>query len=279
MDVREAYEHLGLEIGAAKEEIERSFRRLTNERHPDHGGTDEAMAALNEARSTALKFLDQPTSLVSVEALKTAMALVTTRNEERQLIEQRVAKAQEQLRFQSTNKLRRYRRIAGILAACSAAAFFLGQEFPISGLIPVDAKGFAEINRSWSIGCFVIGVYGTIGAWLLTNRIDQVEQELRELEDQTGTKMLMYIFLQDILGERIHQNWTLMDLMKEISKWAEEPIWRKRTGSYGRVIRSIGPLRFGQFLVDRAQQIGLVSAHDESDQGDFVEYYKLRSGG
>ena len=116
MEATQAYRFLGLEIGATAEEIEGAFRRLTNEFHPDHGGTNESMAALNEARTLALNYLNQPTSLVSVEALQAAVQLITARHEERRLIEQRVADTQEQIRFQSTNKLRRYRRVAGILA-------------------------------------------------------------------------------------------------------------------------------------------------------------------
>lgn len=39
---------------ATPDEIEANFRRLARDRHPDRGGNDEAMAALNEARAVAL---------------------------------------------------------------------------------------------------------------------------------------------------------------------------------------------------------------------------------
>lgn len=37
-----------------KENVERNYRQLAKERHPDHGGSDEAMAQLNMARTIAL---------------------------------------------------------------------------------------------------------------------------------------------------------------------------------------------------------------------------------
>ena len=46
-------------------------------------------------------------------------------------------------------------------------------------------------------------------AWFLTTRIDKVNRELEDLEEQTGTKTLLYLFLQEILGEKIRAKWTL----------------------------------------------------------------------
>lgn len=40
---------------ATRTVIEANFRRLARDRHPDNGGTHEAMSALNEARDAALK--------------------------------------------------------------------------------------------------------------------------------------------------------------------------------------------------------------------------------
>jgi hypothetical protein len=40
---------------ATRDAIEANFRRLARERHPDRGGTDQAMAELNEARDAAMR--------------------------------------------------------------------------------------------------------------------------------------------------------------------------------------------------------------------------------
>lgn len=55
----EAYAVLGVKPTASKDEIQKAYLRLAQERHPDkEGGSDEAMAELNTARDEALKALD-----------------------------------------------------------------------------------------------------------------------------------------------------------------------------------------------------------------------------
>jgi hypothetical protein len=46
---KDYYEVLGASEGASSREIERLYKRLAHHRHPDRGGTEEDMKALNEA--------------------------------------------------------------------------------------------------------------------------------------------------------------------------------------------------------------------------------------
>jgi curved DNA-binding protein CbpA len=46
---KDYYEVLGVSQGASRREIESLYKRLAHQRHPDRGGTEEGMKALNEA--------------------------------------------------------------------------------------------------------------------------------------------------------------------------------------------------------------------------------------
>lgn len=51
----EAYEVLGLAPNASSGEIEAAYKRLIQQMHPDHGGSDWLAARINMARDILLK--------------------------------------------------------------------------------------------------------------------------------------------------------------------------------------------------------------------------------
>jgi hypothetical protein len=55
MTEQEAYQTLGLRAGATAQDIIQAHRRLMKERHPDHGGTTDDAARINQAKDRLLR--------------------------------------------------------------------------------------------------------------------------------------------------------------------------------------------------------------------------------
>jgi len=58
LSVNDAYDILGLEPGAGRDEVRAAHRRLIKSIHPDHGGSNWLAARINEAREVLLQHLD-----------------------------------------------------------------------------------------------------------------------------------------------------------------------------------------------------------------------------
>ncbi|MBX9740427.1 MAG: DnaJ domain-containing protein [Beijerinckiaceae bacterium] len=55
MSEDEAYEVLGLQKSASRDEIARAHRALMKKLHPDHGGTTSLAARVNEAKDVLMR--------------------------------------------------------------------------------------------------------------------------------------------------------------------------------------------------------------------------------
>lgn len=289
MNKEKAFSVLGLNSSADSKQIERKFKSLARKCHPDHGGTDKSMAELNEARSVALEHLNSNNSLITYEALQNALVQVQEQQFAQQHLMTKASESRNEMLVRSTNKLRRFRKYALVLAAVSTAILFIGKDLPkdlITMLAPpidkthldasqvqaiemeIDERG-EEYSRMWSVLSLLLAGYAGGCAWYLSYRIDRAELELKDIEENTSTKQLMYRFLSHLLEHHITSQWTLNELILAVERYA-------LLSEHRRLINDIGPFSFAKYLTDRAMAMGLVHAMEVMEEGVLIEHYLLK---
>lgn len=60
MDVKQAFEFLGLPVSATVAEVKKQYYRLARERHPDAGGDENQFRVLYAAYAVALRHASEP---------------------------------------------------------------------------------------------------------------------------------------------------------------------------------------------------------------------------
>lgn len=290
MDTTKAFLALGLNRTASSQEVEDRFRSLANDVHPDKGGSDEQMSELNEARATALKFIADSNALVPEKALQEALVAVQSKTLNQQDLSNRIAESRKIIRDRTTNKLRKYRLASTMLAAICGGAIFIVNDIPKelffaripeSALLHMDMSRREEIeatykdinafySRLWLAGWFGLVVISGIGAWYFSLRIDRAENELKDLEDHTNTKTLMYNYLKCFIPDKLSKFWTLEELVQAIEEW---PMKSKR---FKKLSKEIGSLRFAQYLIDRALKMELIVSNEIMEDGELVEQYSIK---
>lgn len=290
MNSTRAFEILGIQGHPTPAEIEQSFRALASEAHPDKGGSDQQMSELNEAKAVALGFINGANALVPVQIFQNALIVAQSHAAERHQRAQRLTESKKEVKTLATNKLRSYRRISTILAAICAGAMFLGKEVPAelfhknvpaSVLQNLDmlereqlearvAEENAKLSQMWLLFTLGFVVYAGIGAWFFTMKIDRVEHDLKQFEEDTSTKTLMHKHLRDLLQAKVSSSWTMEDLACAIEARLTTP--EKFRG----LVRTIGPMRLAQYLTERAVDIDLIESKETLADGELVEQYSVK---
>lgn len=277
MDHQSALAILGASPSSTSQEVEDLFRSLAAKNHPDKGGTNEDMARLIEARRVILAELEKSSALVPLSQLESALTAATNKLSQAQDLRARIEESKKELRLRSTNRLRRYQRYAGIAAAVSGAALFLGKDlpsefFPEPGVMDISQQERSKsLRRMWVIGTFSIAMYAGFGAWFFTSRIQKTESMLQRLDEETATKSLLHTILRRILGDKVADGWTLTEFVTDIESWATSD------ESYSRLVRDVGALSFAQYLTAKGEQLSLLAVSELLQGGHLVERYSVQT--
>src|SRR6266568_4475504 len=276
----QALRRLGLRAGASEEEIEARFRELAKADHPDTGGSDSAMAELNEAREIALRAARRalvPVALVK-DLIGASTQIVLAREERKQATQATIAS----IIRHNAGRFKRYRRTAGMFAFLSGvgAAFSGGLiETPVISLFrPLSDLLFAILG-------FAAAYLGML-AWLYWSAAEHIEEAIADAAESLDDKTTFVGVVKEIETASISRMpWSRKDLDRLITEWAQPrrmsplilPIWRLRsirgTVPLRRLAAHIGSADFSRLLIARGLEKGLFSEQETVIGGQFQVRY------
>ena len=139
----------------------------------------------------------------------------------------------------------------------------------------LTAENDMRTHLERQLATIFFGVASICGAVLgiFSLLINYVESQLRDIQIQVSTRTQLHKLLKEILGQKVHNKWTLQEMVIAVSKW-KSPV-----RAYRRVVKAVGSLGFAQFITDHAQRIDLVSVQSRMEEGSIVEYYMVNASG
>jgi hypothetical protein len=292
MDANKAFTILGLDRSASSADINKKFKSMLRDSHPDgEKGDHDDMVELNEARAVALKNNFESGQIIPIEQFQEIMVLSQLKTFELQNISKRVEESKKEFSKQATNKLKSYKKVSTVLTAIFAGVLFLGKEVPkdffhetIPHTILLEMDGDrekkilmeaelkdrnADISRFWKSNLLMLSVFSGFGIWYFKRRIERAESLLKDLEVNISTRSLMHRFLRKLLKHKYEQSWSLDELVEEIA------IWPKELDQFRGLINEIGDFNLAMFLIDRSQELNLLKTDELMIDGELIEKYSI----
>lgn len=138
-------------------------------------------------------------------------------------------------------------------------------------MVEEQNKWIKERNRLnmvvWYAVTFGIGICAGFIAWYFNRRIEHVEIEISDLDEDLTSKSTFYRLLNEILKESIEEKWTFVDFEECIYSW------KPSRESWSTIFHAIGAKKFGHLLISKGQEIGLIETIAGSSESAFEEKY------
>ncbi len=250
MEINEAYRILQLPTSATKEEIDRQFKKLSLDLHPDHGGEEKDFIALSDAKELALMYLSNKSLIVVAQHLVNQELMVL----------QRTADVNEQIRIVINRKERLQRGRLQRLKEMTLFLAFISGFFALIGSI----KGlpiFEQFKLKHADFLYLVGA-ASGGFFLLLNFFtNRLKDKIDELKDLFDNKEEMYLVLSEIFDQTTIQEVEreeIYDLIKKrylsdasnpLKSMINANVFFFNNSSISSFVRLIGYRDFGQLLI------------------------------
>lgn len=242
MDEADARRILEVDSNATELLVQTAFKAKAQGAHPDHGGSDEAMSELVEARTVLLKANDP--SLDVVRELSVQLERQSTREEARQVVERTtrlvLARTISPLE-QRKNSLSKQSALVGGLTLITALFKLLAPE--LAGYAIGNVVGLAAVLLATATALLGLSV------WLSREKIREIEELLSRVADSLSDPVRSLDLIQEIEGASdTDLPWTELDLDQSVATWIAEDEASVQSESFIELARRIGPEDFSRLF-------------------------------
>jgi uncharacterized protein YhaN len=277
MTREEACAILGASAGASSEEISNAFRKAARRTHTDSPTGDRAeWDRVVEARDLLLG-KDPGSSLVRVDL---AQELVRGQNEALERVEQRREQADatqsalQSVTLRHTSSLNRRKRTAWTMGAIAAG---LGTLLTIVRTVAISGTDRPEetvIAASLAGAYFVAGVFVLVG-FLLQFKAQQLGDAIEDVTAQLSRRANYLELLNEIRGtSHLPAAWLMVDFEQALEEWTDATASHHPT-SLASTAREIGARDFGELVIAKGLELGVLSEKTEEDEGEFFVLFGI----
>jgi hypothetical protein len=289
MNFDEAINILGITENASFEEIDTAYKQLAQKYHPDKGGNGADMVLLNEARIYLIEHLSAKSLPLAQKQLEIAIQKINDISIGQKISARKAEKIERNILNLKTNKLKKWKRAAYVLAAISAAALFVDKDFLdlFSGTLSEEDAEKDEMDEIQnSIGMIYIlllsiGAVAGFAAWCLSQKISKIEDDLVEFHESLLDKYTYVELMKTIFGGEIPKQWNLKmmnDALNENCAHIKKLI-NIHKGSNIRVffsiLNAIGTEKVTQLLLLKGQEYSFLSVQHGNEDNEYTNYYAL----
>lgn len=219
MTIEDAFKILDLPVSSTIEEIERRYKYLIKDFHPDkQNGNNDKASELNNAREVAVKHISETRTSLAVirqvaELIKVDNTAMLKKQEYRSQSEAIFSRATRR----SINKYKQMQSMTKLVGAFSAALALAS-----SNILPIFDKFFGDnpiYSTAFTIVTFATGIY-----YLMFNTMtEKIKDSLDDFKETLDDKASYYDIVSSILLESsdLKQVFSRREFDKAIQKWLD----------------------------------------------------------
>lgn len=194
MNIKEAFDILGLDITASKSEIKEHHRSLIKSFHSDkENGNHEKSSLINNAREVTLKYIDEKNNVSLIKQVVDIVSINNNKISQQTEYKEQSNSLHTKISRKIREKYKSYKSTAKTFGLISASIALLTSK--LLPLVPEDSND-PNLTISFAIISVVTGII-----YLVVNSIaEKIQDSIDDLKDTLSDKGSYYDILNDILN-------------------------------------------------------------------------------